>query len=150
MQRATIALLGGLLLLITNGCAMLELVDTRDFTGFKQQLTDTQKRYTRSMRWNEFTLASQVVAPESRSAYLKALDALGPIRITDYETAAPDYDAEALTATVVVRYAAYHEDTMQTVTLVEEQRWKRDLESGDWRLDHEGPPLVESKAVGAR
>ena len=60
------------------------------------------------------------------------------------------YDADVRTATVLVRYSAYHDNTLSAVTLVEEQRWTRDFESGDWHVDHEGSPLVESKGVGTR
>jgi hypothetical protein len=150
MRRATIALLGGLLLLFANGCAMLELVESRDLTGYKARFTDTQKQYTRLVRWNEFARASEAVEPEQRSAYLEALRKLGEIRFTDYEAEAPAYDAEAQTATVFVRYSAYHANTLSAVTLLEEQRWTRDLASGDWHVDHEGAPLVEAKGVGAR
>jgi len=150
MRRATIALLGGLLLLFANGCAMLELIETRDLMGYKARFTDAQQQYTRLVRWNEFTRASETVEPESRSTYLAALHQLGEIHFTDYEAQAPVYDAEVRTATVLVRYSAYHDNTLSAVTLVEEQLWTRDFESGDWHVDHEGSPLVESKGVGAR
>ncbi len=150
MRRIKTALLGGLLLVLTNGCAMLELVESRDLLGYKAQLTDVHKQYTRFVRWNEFARASEAIEPEQRSAYLAALRALGEIRFTDYEAEAPVYDDAMETATVRVRYSAYHGNTLSAVTLVEEQRWTRDLESGGWRVGHDGAPLVEATSVGTR
>jgi hypothetical protein len=150
MRRATISLLGGLWLLLGSGCAMMELAESRDFMGHKAQLTDAQKQYTRLMRWNEFSQASQSIDPEQRSAYLTALRDLGEIRITDYETAAPEFDELVDNATVRVRYTAYRNETLDVVTFSEDQLWKRDAESGDWRLTHDGAPLVLTKDVSAR
>jgi hypothetical protein len=150
MRRATIGLLSGFLLLFGSGCAMLELVETRDFLGYKASLKDVQQKYTRFVRWNEFAQASQALEPEQQHEYLAAVRALGGIRITDYEAEAPEYDPLVETATVRVTYSAYHNETMQVITLVEEQRWKRDPQTNDWHLDHEGAPFVEAKSVGAR
>ena len=150
MRRVTTALLAGALLLVSSGCAMLELVESRDFLGYKTRLSDTQKQYTRLVRWNEFARASEAVAPEQRGEFLAAMRALGEIRFTDYEAEAPVFDDLVESATVRVRYVAYHAETLAAVTYVEEQRWKREPGSADWRLDHEGPPLVASASVGAR
>lgn len=150
MRRTTTALLGGLLLLATSGCAMLELVETRDFLGFKTSLSDTQKRYTRLVRWNEFARASEAVSPEQRDEFLAGMRALGEVRFTDYETEAPVFDERVETAMVRVRYTAYHAETLSAVTYVEEQRWERTPGGSDWHVEHEGTPLIESASVGAR
>lgn len=149
-RTTTTALLGVLVLLATSGCAMLELVETRDFLGFKTRLADTQKQYTRLIRWNEFARASEVVAPEQRGEFLDGLRALGNVRFTDYEADAPVFDDLVENATVRVRYAGYHAERLVVVTYVEEQHWKRIPGSDEWHLDHEGPPLTEAAGVGAR
>ncbi len=149
MRRATIALLGGLLIFCTNGCGMLALVDSRDFLGHQAQFSDVQRKYTRLVRWNEFVAASASVPPDQRSAYLASLRDLGQIRFTDYETEPPVFDEHVESATVRVHYFAYRADTASAVTLVEEQRWNRDLETGEWHVDHDGAPLTEAHGVGA-
>ena len=150
MRRVTIALVSGLFLLFGTGCAMLELVETRDFLGYKMSLKDVQQRYTRYVRWNEFARASESIDPDQRAEYLAAVRKLGDLRVTDYETESPIYDPLVESATIRVSYSGYHNETMAMVTLVEDQHWKRDLNTNDWSLDHDGPPLVEAKAVGAR
>lgn len=149
MRRATTIVLAGLLLSSTSGCAMLELAETRDFLGTKSHFADVQRKYTRLVRWNEFVAASASVASEDRSAYLASLRGLGEIRFTDYEAEPPVFDELAENATVRVRYFAYRADTATAVTLVEEQRWKRDAVTGDWQVDHDGAPLAEVRGVGA-
>jgi hypothetical protein len=150
MRRVTFALLCGLLFSFGTGCVAMNALQEYDWMGTKARFTEEQKLYTRLVRWSEFSRASEKVDPESRSAFMKDLRGLGEIRFTDYEVEAPDYDRIAQTATVHVTYYAYRPETLEAATFTEDQIWKRDLETGDWHVDHEGPPLIPAQGVSAR
>ncbi len=135
------------LALVASGCTTLSNLD---WTGHEASFEDDYKLYTRLVRWGEFERASRFVEPEQQEAYRDGIRDLGVLHFTDYEADKPKYDRLTETATVYVRYSAYRPATLETVSFTEEQRWKRDLETGDWRLEHEGPPLVAAKSVGAR
>lgn len=145
MRRLTMALMGAFLLVSGTGCAMMQSVD---WLGRESTFTDTYKLYTRLVRWGEFERASAYVEPADRDAYRNELRALGKLHITDYEVDKPIYDRLAQTATVHVRYEAYRPETLESIAFTEVQRWTRDLETGDWRVDHEGSPLVAAQSVG--
>ncbi len=130
MRRSVIAGLCGLSLLVVSGCAMVNAVVDYDWSGFKAHFTDTQKRYTRLMRWSEFTAASAHVEPEDRKAFLAELGELGALRFSDYETDEPAYDRVTQTATVTVRYFAYREATLTSETFTEVQHWRRNPTDG--------------------
>jgi hypothetical protein len=147
MRRNALAALGGLFLLLETGCATIESLD---WTGYEARFTEDQKLYTQLMRWEEWARASEHVPPDQRSDFMAAMRALGPIHVTDYEVGTPEYDAESQTASVHVRYFAYHKNTLQSVALSEDQHWKRNLETGKWQVDHDGPPLVAIDDVSAR
>lgn len=150
MRRSALAVLCGLSLLLVSGCAMVNAVANYDWTGFKAHFTDTQKRYTRLMRWSEFTSASAHVEPEDREAFLGDLRELGGLRFSDYEMSEPAYDRATQTATVRVRYFAYEEATLTGVTYTEVQHWRRNPMTGDWLVEHDGSPLVPQQQVGTR
>jgi hypothetical protein len=147
MRRVSIALLCGLLFSLGTGCVALQ---EYDWMGTKARFTEEQKLYTRLVRWAEFNRASEIVEPGSRSTFMKSVRSLGDIHFTDYEVDAPDYDRIAETATVHVSYSAYRPETLEAVTFEEDQIWKRDLVSGEWHVNHEGPPLVPVQGVSAR
>lgn len=139
-------LLGALGLQFATGCAALS---GWDWSGNEAQFKEMHKLYTRLVRWEEFARASEHVLPDERRDFLDAMRALGPLHFTDYESEAPEYDAITQTATVHVRYTAYRNDTLASVDFKEEQRWTRDLDTGAWHVEHDGPPLVPARDVGA-
>lgn len=147
MRRLSTVLIGALLIALGSACSTLPDVD---WNGAELSLKDAYKAYTRFMRWGEIERASAAVKPEQRETFLAGMRDIGQLHFTDYEIDDTDYDKVAQTATVRVRYRAFRTDTLEEITYVETQRWTRDLESGEWTLDHEGPPLVPSRSVGAR
>ena len=147
MRRLSTILVGILLVALTSSCAAMPDLD---WTGAELSLKDAYKAYTRFIRWGEIERASAAVKPEQREAFLAGMRDIGELHFTDYEIDDTDFDRVAQTATVRVRYRAFRTDTLEDTTYLETQHWTRDLATGDWTLDHEGPPLVPSRSVGAR
>ncbi|CAG1006913.1 hypothetical protein MYXO_03524 [Myxococcaceae bacterium] len=147
MRSVSIRLAAAWLVVLASGCASMPKVD---WTGSELAFKDAYKTYTRSLRWGEIERASAAVDPERRDAFLAGMRDLGEMHFTDYEIDETEFDSLAQTATVRVRYRAFRTDTLEDNTYLETQHWSRDAETGVWRVDHEGPPLVPARSVGAR
>ena len=98
-------------------------------------LAEVQRRYTRLVRWGEFSKASAYVDPELLEAFLREANALSDLRITDYEIERIDVAQDGKAATAFVNYRAYWlARPVELPPLLEAQEWYRDPDTGGWRV----------------
>ena len=133
------------LVLALPGCAMLELVEDRDFLGWKQDFREAQRDYTQSVRWGEFEVAARYVDPELRQAFLIEAATLAGVRFTDYHVTVVKLESEI--ATAHVSYRLYDVTALIERTVTETQEWTRD--EGQWYVKPGLENLRERVAGGA-
>jgi len=92
-----------LAVLATFGCAS----SFADPSGKHRSLKVAQQRYTELVRWGEIDRASIFVDPELLEEYLDQATKMKEIRVTDFDSNAPQYRDENNAATVIVVYRAY-------------------------------------------
>jgi hypothetical protein len=112
--RAAIIVLSSSVVLGTLGCATL--------TDQKVMFKDTQRRYTRLMRFTDFDKARAFVAADSKEEFRETTDALGNLRITDYEI--EEFESDGKVGTATVQYSGFRPTSPTVVTLSEEQHWE--------------------------
>jgi type IV pilus biogenesis protein CpaD/CtpE len=122
MLRNLGVLLGATAMLL--GCA------TIDPWGHRRNLEDAQRTYTRMVRWGDFLKASVWVDPDLVERFMEDSEKLSDVRFTDYEIGVLDVEGDS--ASVRVRYQAYHAATLLEGTLHETQDWY--YEDGKWRV----------------
>lgn len=105
---------------------------------------DAQKRYTLLMRWAEFERASRYVDPDHRADFLEEAEKLRELRFTDYVLRSRELHADQESATARVFYRAYHVSSLIETTYEETQEWRRDEESGAWRVQPTLQPRVRA------
>lgn len=127
-HRAALIVLSGSVALGALGCATL----TDQGAMFK----DSQRRYTRLMRFTEFDRARAFVAVDAKDEFRETTEALGNIRFTDYEI--EEIESDGKVGTVTVQYSGYRPTTATVVTLSEEQHWE--LVGNTWTVR---PTLAE-------
>ena len=93
---------------------------------------EAQKRFTRSLRWNQIAMASELVDPEHREEFLSHADLFQSLRFSDYEILTEDIDTDWSTATVDVMFHAYTLSSMLERSIRVHQAWYRDEETGRW------------------
>lgn len=98
---------------------------------------DTQRRYTRLMRFTDYEKAGRFVAPDSRQQFRDRTAALGNLRFTDYQL--QEVEATGDTAIARVEYVGYRANQPVVVTYVEEQQWE--LMGGSWVVR----PIIEER-----
>ena len=126
LGHLSLALAWALLLQPLAGCATPGHQET--------VLKETQRLYTRHMRWSDYDRAAKFVAPEGREAFLERTDQLGPLRIIDYRVLLMDIEDQALSATVLVNYSAYRRSSPVAIIVRERQQWQRETETGKWHV----------------
>lgn len=112
--RTAMIVLSSSVVLGALGCATL--------TDQKVMFKDTQRRYTRLMRFTDFDKARAFVAPDAKEEFRDTTDALGNIRITDYEI--EEFESDGKVGTALVQYSGFRPTSPTVVTLSEEQRWE--------------------------
>jgi hypothetical protein len=108
------------------GCAMLEILEDRDFLGWKKDFREAQRDYTQSVRW--FEVAARFVDPEVREAFLTEAATLAGLRFTDYRVTVVKLESHS--ATAHVSYRLYDVTALIERTVTETQEWTRD--DGNW------------------
>ncbi len=83
---------------------------------------ETQKRYTRLMRFTDFDSARSFVAVDARDAFRDRTVALRDIHFTDY--AVQEMDNGKTSATVIVEYTGYRSSSPIVISFSEEQQWE--------------------------
>lgn len=119
----------GLLLAVVaavSACA----TDYRREAKFEQ----AQLKYTQLVRWSAFGEAKEYVAAEERKAFQQDIDKLGGVRFMDYRIEWLEFDAEDNEASALVVYSAYRRAAVSAISVAEEQEWKRDDETKEWKV----------------
>ena len=119
-RSAALIVLSLTVALAALGCATL----TDQGAMFKE----SQRRYTRLMRFTDFDKARAFVAVDAKADFRKTTTALRDIRFTDYEI--EEIETDGKTGTVVVAYSGYRASSPTVVTLSEEQHWE--LNGNSW------------------
>jgi len=91
---------------------------------------DTQRRYTRLMRFTEFDKAGRFVVPEERQSFRARTSGLGDLRFSDYQVQEVESDGD--TGIARVSYTGYRVSSPIVVTFVEEQQWE--LTGSSWQV----------------
>lgn len=128
-RRAAIIVVSSSVVLGTLGCATL--------TDQRVMFKDTQRRYTRLMRFTDFDKARAFVAVDAKDEFRETTEALGNIRITDYEI--EEFESDGKVGTATVQYSGFRPTSPTVVTLSEEQRWE--LVGNTWTVR---PTLAEN------
>lgn len=117
--------------LVSSGCFSLT-----DPLGREDSLEETQREYTKLMRWGEIERASLYVDPALRQEFLTYEDDFEAIHVTDFDIGNIRFE-DGNEAIVVVTYHAYAKRNAQEFPIKEEQRWYRDGITNSWhvRLD---------------
>jgi hypothetical protein len=89
---------------------------------------DTQRRYTKLVRFTDWERAGRFVAPDARAQYRADTLSLGDLRFSDYEI--QDVQTDGDTATAFVAYTGWRASSPVVVTYVEEQKWE--ISEGAW------------------
>ena len=122
IRRVAILVLGSALAVQSMGCATL--------TDQNTMFHDSQKRYTRLMRFTDFDRARSFVAPDARQEFHARTDSLRDIHFTDYEV--QEIENSRTSATVTVRYTGYRSSSPIVITFSEEQLWE--LADNTWTV----------------
>lgn len=138
-MRSTAARAAALALaLAALGCAPLmhPLDPTRGFE-------EVQERFAAYLRWGRISEASQLVAAERREGFLEAARGLERVRLTGYEVLSVEMGEAQRSATARVRFTGHPValPVERSVELVE--RWSRQEDSSDWRVEVELARLTE-------
>jgi hypothetical protein len=113
-RSAALIVLSSVVALGALGCATL--------TDQGAMFQDSQRRYTRLMRFTDFDKARAFVAPDAKADFRKTTEALRDIRFTDYEI--EEIETDGKIGTVTVAYSGYRASSPTVVTLSEQQNWE--------------------------
>jgi hypothetical protein len=122
IRRVAMLVLGGAVAACSWGCASMADQNT--------MFHETQKRYTRLMRFTDFDRARGFVAADARDAFHDRTVALSDIHFTDY--AVQEIDNDKTSATVTVEYTGYRSSSPVVITFSEEQLWE--LADNTWTV----------------
>ena len=123
-----IAMLLLLPLLFSTSC--LTMID--DPLGRRTAFAQSQREYTRFVRWGDLESAADFVDPELRDEFLGLEPSFDSIRITDFDIGKVDYSESLETATVRVTYHGYSMSTLLEKQIRETQQWVRPGRGNTW------------------
>ena len=115
-------------LIVLSSIAALGALGCATFTDQGAMFKETQRRYTRLMRFTDFDKARAFVAPDAKDQFRKTTAGLRDIRFTDYEI--EEIETDGKVGTVMVAYSGYRASSPTIVTLSEEQHWE--LAGNSW------------------
>jgi hypothetical protein len=122
IRRVALLVLGGAVAASSWGCASMADQNT--------MFHDTQKRYTRLMRFTDFDRARSFVATDARDAFRDRTVALRDIHFTDYTV--QEMDNGKTSAIVIVEYTGYRSSSPVVISFSEEQHWE--LAENTWTV----------------
>jgi hypothetical protein len=117
-----------------------------DPMGYEASFRETQREYTKMVRWADIEAASQYVHPEVRDQFLAYEHDFDAIRITDFDIGAVEFGPGMATAEIRVTYHAYSLKTMLETEIKETQRWERPGRTATWVVRPNLEGLVEKVA----
>jgi hypothetical protein len=122
IRRVAMLVLGGAVAVGSWGCASMADQNT--------MFHETQKRYTRLMRFTDFDRARGFVAEDARDAFHARTVALRDIHFTDYVV--QEMDNGKTSATVLVEYTGFRSSSPVVINFSEEQHWE--LAENTWTV----------------
>jgi hypothetical protein len=128
-RRAALIFISTTAVFAALGCATL--------TDQRVMFKDSQRRYTRLMRYTDFDRARAFVAVDAKDDFRETTEGLRDIRFTDYEI--QEIESDGKSGTVTVEYSGYRASSPTVVTLSEEQHWE--LAGNTWIVR---PTLAEN------
>ena len=111
-----------LAMLVLGGAAAIGSVGCASIADQNTMFHETQKRYTRLMRFTDFDRARSFVAADAQVAFRDRTVALRDIHFTDYSIQQIENDKTS--ATVLVEYPGYRSSSPTVISFSEEQRWE--------------------------
>jgi hypothetical protein len=91
------------------------------------------------IRWRDYHQAVSYVAPQQMDAFWKLADAIQErIRVYDYQIQKLDWNQQARSAVVLLRYRFYHPNDPSIYTKDLHQKWIYDDQHGNWRVTQTG------------
>jgi hypothetical protein len=106
-------------------------VSPTDPLGRRDDLQETQKRYTDLIRWRDAERAAAFVDPELRAKFLEQAKALDSLEISDYEVSDIEWGPQDKTAKIDVTYRGYSLAQLIERKVRVTQEWHRDA-SNTW------------------
>ena len=103
-----------------------------DPLGRRTALQQTQRSYTKYVRWGDIEAASEFVEPELRDAFLGYASAFEGLRITDFDIGKISYGKGHASATVRVSYHGYSLASLVEKQIRETQEWVRPGRGNTW------------------
>ena len=134
ITRGALCALALALTFTLSGCVYLHNLASLDWSGHRRRLTETQLKYVHFMRWGEYEAASMLVEPDSRELFLKEIQPLSSVRLSDYEVLDSEFNENATECTVRVSFSAYHMNRLIEHRWMETQVWVREPRSPEWHV----------------
>jgi hypothetical protein len=129
MIRITTGVLLVVLLGISGCLSMI-----KDPLGRRGSFNDTQAQFTQYVRWGKFQEASQFVDPEIRAEFMSYAPEFSDLRFSDYEIIGVDIQDGVRSASVEVRFTAYHLSMPFERSVDLTQEWTRSEATGIWTV----------------
>lgn len=129
---------------LTAGAAVLALftVACATTSGMDKSRGETLEQYEAMIRWSEWDGAVNFIAPEYLEAHPISrleLERLRLFRVTAYTVRSTQLYDEGATMTQVVEVSLFHKSQAVERSIIDEQLWRYDVQSGRWLL-HSGLP----------
>ncbi len=103
-----------------------------DPLGRRHSLQESQRDYTKYIRWGDIEAASEFVDPELRDAFLGYGPTFEGLRITDFDISKISYGKGHASATVRVTYHGYSLESLVEKQIRETQVWVRPGRGNTW------------------
>lgn len=103
-----------------------------DPMGRRHAFKESQREYTKHVRWGDIEAAANFVDPDLRDEFLHFESSFDAIRITDFDIGKIEYGESFESATVRVTYHGYSMATLVEKQIRETQEWVRPGRGNTW------------------
>ena len=119
--------------IVLSGC--LAGMPTKEVEGLNNEVNT----YGKLIRWRAYDEAAGYIRNQDGGAVDVDTEALKEIRVTKYEVLAVQMDESGIQAQAKAQISYYHERVNAVHTIVDNQNWWKDEESGRWFIDGQLP-----------
>jgi hypothetical protein len=133
-------------LLATSGCISVFVDAVVDPMGRKAALHNSQREYTKLVRWGDIEGAARYVHPEAREKFLSLAPAFAGIRVSDFDMGEISFGPGEASASARVTYRAYSLSTFIEKEIRETQQWERLGRGNEWVVRPELQGIVDQVA----
>jgi len=123
-------------------------ISPTDPMGRQDALENSQRDYTKLVRWGDMERAAEFVDPALREAFLSYTEEFAAIRITDFDIGPIHYEADG-SARVSVTYHGYSVGTFLDRPIREDQEWYREGRGNAWWVRPEIEGIVGALGAAA-